>query len=59
MQRRDFIKVVGGFAVVWPFAARAAGHQVLRIGVFMHLCEGDAQSRVEVSAFLQGLQELG
>ena len=60
MQRRDFIKVVAGSAVVWPFAARAQqADQVRRTGVLMQLGEGDPQSRVEVAAFLEGLQELG
>ena len=53
MQRRDFIKGVGGSAVVWPFATCAQqGDQVWRIGVLMQLGEGDPQSRVEVAAFL-------
>jgi putative ABC transport system substrate-binding protein len=60
VQRRNFIKVVGGSAVVWPFAARAQQtDQVRRIGALMQLGEGDPQSRVEVAAFLEGLQELG
>ena len=53
MQRRDFIKGVGGSAVVWQFATRAQqGDQVRRIGVLTQLGEGDPQSRVEVAAFL-------
>ena len=51
MQRRDFIKGVGGSAVVWPFATCAQqGDQVWRIGVLMQLGEGDPQSRVDVAA---------
>ncbi|MGB6589027.1 MAG: hypothetical protein WBE93_24065, partial [Pseudolabrys sp.] len=51
---------VGGSAVVRPFAAGAQqADQVRRIGVLMQLGEGDPQSRVEVAAFLEGLQELG
>jgi hypothetical protein len=51
---------VGGSVVVRPFAAGAQqADQVRRIGVLMQLGEGDPQSRVEVAAFLEGLQELG
>ena len=39
--------------------ARSKADQVRRIGVLMQLGEGDPQSRVEVAAFLEGLQELG
>ena len=42
------------------FAAGAQqADQVRRIGVLMQLSEGDPQSRVEVAAFREGLQELG
>ena len=60
MQRREFITLLGGVAVVWPLAARAQqADQVRQIGVLMQLAEGDPQSRTEVEAFLRGLEELG
>jgi len=43
-----------------PLVARAQqADQVRRIGVLMQLAENDPQSRIEVAAFLRGLQELG
>ena len=58
MRRREFIAALGG-AAAWPFIARAQQSDATRrIGVLM-LAEGDAQSRVELAAFVQGLQELG
>jgi ABC-type uncharacterized transport system substrate-binding protein len=60
MQRREFITLLGGTVAAWPLAARAQQPDgVRRIGVLMQLAEDDPQSRTEVEAFLQGLQELG
>ena len=60
MRRRDLITLVGGAAAAWPLAARAqqpAG--VRRIGVLMHFAADDPESQARLTAFLQGLQELG
>jgi len=64
MKRREFITLVGGAAaasaVSWPLAARAQqSERVRRIGVLMPLAEHDAEGQARLTAFLQGLQELG
>jgi putative tryptophan/tyrosine transport system substrate-binding protein len=58
MRRRDFITLVGGTA--WPLAARAqqAG-RMRRIGVLMSIASDDAESQPRITAFKQGLQQLG
>src|SRR5262249_6845342 len=57
--RRDFITLFGG-AATWPLAARAQQpERTRRIGVFIQVAEGDPQARIEIAAFLRGLQELG
>jgi putative tryptophan/tyrosine transport system substrate-binding protein len=59
MNRRECILALGG-AAAWPLAARAQqGEQTRRIGVLIQVAEGDPQARIEVAAFLRGLQELG
>ncbi len=58
MRRRDFIGALGGLAASAPFAARAQ-ERVRRIGVLVNLTEGDAVGARFVTAFRQGLQELG
>jgi putative ABC transport system substrate-binding protein len=60
MRRRDFIKLVGGSAAVWPLASRAQQpDRMRRIGVLMNLAEGDAEAQARIAAFLRGLQQLG
>lgn len=63
MRRRDFLGVVGGVAVAWPFAARVAGAQ--QSERMRHLCvamvnnENDPESQVRIGVFRDGLQRLG
>jgi len=60
MQRREFTILLGGAAVAWPLSARAQkGNRMRRIGVLMNLAADDPQGQVRLTAFLQGLQELG
>jgi putative tryptophan/tyrosine transport system substrate-binding protein len=60
MKRREFITLLGGTAVAWPLAARAQqGEQMRRIGVLMSAVEGDQRGLEFITAFAQGLAELG
>jgi putative tryptophan/tyrosine transport system substrate-binding protein len=59
MRRREFVALLSG-AVVWPLAARAQQRdRMRRIGVLTNLAEDDPVVRARLTAFLQGLQELG
>jgi putative ABC transport system substrate-binding protein len=59
MRRREFIAGLGG-AAAWPLAARAQqGDRVRRIGVLMAYDESDPETKRWLSAFVQGLIELG
>src|SRR6516164_1168423 len=52
--------LVGGAAAAWAISARAQqSERVRRIGVLMNLAADDPQSTARVTAFAQGLQELG
>ena len=60
MRRREFITVLGGAAVAWPLAARAQqGERMRRIGVLLNSAADDPAAQSRLTAFLQGLQELG
>ena len=61
MQRREFIRLLGGAAVAWPLAARAQqSDRVRRIGVLVAATADDAElSGAAIAAFQQGLQQLG
>jgi putative ABC transport system substrate-binding protein len=59
MRRRNFIALLGG-AAVWPLGARAQqGERTRRIAVLMSAVEGDPRGLEDVTAFAQGLRELG
>lgn len=58
LKRREFITLLGG-AAAWPLAARAAGERVRRIGVLVPYAESDLESRAEVAAFRESIQQLG
>ena len=60
MRRREFAAGVAGSAAAWPLAARAQrGERMRRIGVLLGISESDPEGQKYVSAFRQGLQELG
>jgi len=60
MRRRDFITLLSGTAVAWPFSARAQqGERVRRIGVLMNRAADNPEGQDRLAAFHQGLQELG
>ena len=60
MQRRNFIRLLGGAAVAWPLAARAQqSDRVRRIGVLVAATADDADYQARIAAFQQGLQRLG
>ena len=60
MKRRAFITLLGGAAVAWPRAARAQqGGRMWRIGVLMSGVESDPRALEYITAFAQGLAELG
>ena len=61
MQRRDFITLLGGAAVAWPFAARAQQDtRMRRIGALVGgERTDDLDTQTRVGAFRQGLQQLG
>jgi putative ABC transport system substrate-binding protein len=60
MKRREFITLLGGAAAAWPLAASAQqGERMRRVGVLIPLAADDPQSQRRLTAFVQGLQELG
>jgi putative tryptophan/tyrosine transport system substrate-binding protein len=59
MRRREFILGLGG-AAAWPLAARAQqADRMRRIGVLMSIAADDLESQPRITAFKQGLQQLG
>jgi len=60
MRRRDFITLLGGTAVAWPFGADAQQSDRIRlIGVLMGFPESDHEAQSWVAAFREELRKLG
>jgi putative ABC transport system substrate-binding protein len=60
LKRRDFITLLGGTAVAWPFAVRAQQpDRPRRVGVLTPVGENDQEGRSRVAAFRAGLRDLG
>ncbi len=60
MRRRQFITLFGGAVIAWPLVARAQQpERARRIGVLMAQAADDSDGQARVTAFLQGLSELG
>ena len=60
MRRREFIAVVGGAAVAWPFATRAQQPAPMkRIGLLIPFADSDGLAQNQVAAFREELQRLG
>jgi putative ABC transport system substrate-binding protein len=58
--RREFITLLGGAAAAWPLAAAAQqADSVRRIGVLLTLAENDPEVKAWLTAFQEGLQQLG
>jgi putative ABC transport system substrate-binding protein len=59
MRRREFISLLGT-AAAWPLAVRAQqADRMRRIGVLMSIAADDIESQPRITAFKQGLQQLG
>jgi putative ABC transport system substrate-binding protein len=60
VRRREFISLFSSAAVGVPLAARAQQRgRMRRIGVLMNLAADDPESSARLTAFVQGLQQLG
>jgi ABC-type uncharacterized transport system substrate-binding protein len=60
VKRREFITLLGGAALARPLAARAQqGERMRRIGVLMPSAADDEEYQARMTAFLQGLAQLG
>ena len=59
MRRRDFTKVLAGFAAAWPLVAHAQSERVRRIGVLLNRAANDPEGQTRIAILQQALQQLG
>jgi putative ABC transport system substrate-binding protein len=60
VRRREFLALLGGAAASWPLDARAQQPGGMRrIGVLTPFAADDAEGHARLTAFAQGLQQLG
>src|SRR5262245_43342033 len=60
MKRREFITLLGVAATAWPLVARAQqAERMRRIGVLMPSAADDPEFQARMTAFVQGLAQLG
>jgi putative ABC transport system substrate-binding protein len=59
IERRKFLATLGGAAAAWPLGAHAQQERMRRVGVLMNLTADDPETSARVTAFAQGLQQLG
>jgi putative tryptophan/tyrosine transport system substrate-binding protein len=60
VNRRGFITLLGAAAAAWPLVARAQqAERMRRVGVLMPSAADDPEFQARITAFLQGLAQLG
>src|SRR3974390_13656 len=59
MRRREFVRLIGGAAAAWPFAANAQQTRMRRIGILMSAPENDPEFQGYVTTFREQLKKLG
>src|SRR5215510_15112614 len=60
MRRREFISLLGSVGAAWPLLARAQQpERMRRIGVLMPGASDDSEFQARMTAFVQGLAQLG
>jgi putative tryptophan/tyrosine transport system substrate-binding protein len=60
MKRREFVTLLGGASAAWPLALCAQQpERMRRVGVLEPIAVDDPEALARVTAFAQGLQQLG